>query len=206
MAYKFISVGEKFDIEENFWERNGQIRFIEPFKKLYDRDTTENKKASSKEMFCIYLYCDPSYTNKIGKLPEVEKKSAILSYYEEFDFEDPVIQQCITEYDTKCLSEAAQKFKRTLNSIELYQRLVDKKIDEGLTLDTLVQVGPNRWVNSKGTANQIVDLKKKVTQVWFEYEKISKLFEEEQGNIVLYGGGKPTVMEEGGLVLLDDED
>ena len=204
--YKFVKL-DKFDIRKNFWEDNIQLQFIQPYSQLYEEDTSPNKETSSKIMWCVYLYCDPSYSNKIGKLPEEEKKSAILSYYPEFDFKDKLINECIIKYDETCLSDAARKFKRTLSTIEKFQVILDNKLDtEELTFDEMIQVGPNRWAQKKGTAGQILDIKKKLSQVWKEYETIKRLFEEEQGSIQLYGGGKPTIIEEGGLILINDED
>lgn len=208
MAYKFIKIpNEKFDINVNFWIENFWIKYISPFRELYDRDTSPNKKTSSDWAFCCWLYCDPSFSNKIGKLKEDEKKSAILSYCPTFDFEDEVIQQCLLRYDELCLSEAAQAFKRTVRNLEKFQLLLESKLDEeGLTFDEMIQVGPNRWANKKGTAGQILDIKKKLSQLWIEYEKVKRLFEEEQGSMQLYGGGKPTIIEEGGLTMLADDE
>ncbi len=207
MAYKFIKVDDKFDIRKNFWTDNYQIKFIEGFKQLYDNDTSVDKWDSSSICWALWLYCDPSFSNKIGKLKEDEKKSAILSYCPNFNFEDPIIQQCIQRYDELCLSEAAQAFKRTVRNLEKFQLLLESKLDEeGLTFDEMIQVGPNRWANKKGTAGQILDIKKKLSQLWIEYEKVKRLFEEEQGSIQLYGGGKPTIIEEGGLTMIPDDE
>lgn len=205
--YKFIKVDDKFDIRKNFWTDNFQIKYISPFKELYDRDTSPDKLQSSNWAWCCWLYCDPSFSNKIGKLREEEKKSAILSYCPDFDFEDKVVSKCLQVYDELCLSEAAQAFKRTVRNLEKFQVLLESKLDEeGLTFDEMIQVGPNRWVNKKGTAGQILDIKKKLSQLWIEYEKVKRLFEEEQGSIQLYGGGKPTIIEEGGLVPIPDDE
>ena len=207
MAYKFIKVDDKFDIRKNFWEDNYQIRFVKGFKELYDRDTSTNKTESSNWAWSIWLYCDPSFTNKIGKLREEENKSAILAYCPTFDFKDNIVVECISNYDEFCLSEAAQAFKRTVRNLEKFQVLLESKLDEeGLTFDEMIQVGPNRWANKKGTAGQILDIKKKLSQLWMEYEKVKRLFEEEQGSIQLYGGGKPTIIEEGGLTLIPDDE
>jgi len=206
MAYRFVKIDDRFDIRKNFWEDNYQFRYILPYKGLYDRDNSKDKQVSSTEAWCIWLYSDPSFQNKIGKLKESDKKSAILTYCPTFDFKDDLINECIISYDDQCLSEAAKSFKRTLASIDKFQDLLEKKLEEeDLSLDEFIQVGPNRWVNKKGNAVQILDLKKKLSQIWKDYENVKRLFEEEQGNIQLYGGGTPTVMEEGGLQLIEDE-
>lgn len=204
--YRFIKV-DKFDIGQNFWENNYQIRFIEPFKELYDRDKTENKQQSSNEMWCLWLYCDPSYSNKIGKLPEEEKKSAILAYYPKFNFKDEVINKCIISYSEKCLSEAAQLFRTSLKSIQTLQNAIDDKlISDGVTFNETINIGNNRYLKKEGTAKQITSLKKEMVVLWREYDKIKKQFEEEQSELRLYGGGKQTLMESGGLRLIKDEE
>lgn len=208
--YKFVKVKPSstgFDIRINFWEDNYQLRFIEPYKFLYDRDESPNKVNSSKEMWCIWLYADPSYDNKIYRLSEQDKKSAIKSYYKDFDFEDEIINKCLTEYPNTCLSEASQKFKRSLNSIEKLQDAIDEKLaTEGLTFDEWVPLGGNRFNKIEGTAKQILALKKQMSLLWKEYEPLKRMFEEEQNSVRLYGGGKETLMEKGGLVMIEDDE
>lgn len=207
MAYKFISIPEKIRMDFDFWESNYWVRFIEPFKELYDKDESLNKSASSKTMICLWLYCDPSYQNKIGKLQEDEKKSAIKSYCIDFDFKDDLINRCIVAYDEHCLSDAARILKRTLNNLARYQEAFEKQMDgTELTFDELVEVGKNKWINKKGTASQLLDVSSKLTKTWKEYEPIKRIFEEEQHSMQLYGGNKPTIVEEGGLILLNDDD
>lgn len=205
--YKFVKLDDKFDIRKNFWTDNFQCCYISPFKELYERDVSPDKVASSRLCWSVWLYCDPSFSNKIGKLREEEKKSAILSYCPEFNFNDELIIQCLLKYDDLCLSEAARTFKRTLRNLEKFQSLLEEKLDEeGLTFDEFVPIGNNRFANKKGTAAQILDIKKKLSQLWSEYEKVKRLFEEEQGTMQLYGGGKPTIIEEGGLTMIPDEE
>lgn len=206
MAYRFVNIPEKFNIDVDFWDLNFWLKFIKPFDEVYALDNGGDH--SSKIMLCIWLEADPSYQNKIGKLQKEEKRSAILAYYPKFDFKDDLINRCIVAYDEHCLSDAARTLKRTLNNIARFQEALEKKMDtEDLTWDELVEVAPKKWVNRKGTAGQILDISKKLTTTWKEYEPIKRIFEEEQHAMELYGGNKPTIVEEGGLILLpDDED
>lgn len=209
MTYKFVKVRPSsggFDITVNFWIENQQLRWMEPYKSLYDRDTSSTKEDSSKIMWCIWLYTDPSYDNKIYRLSEEDKRSSILSYYPNFNFEDELINKCLIEYPNNCLTEAAQKFKRSLNSIEKLQEAIDEKLaQEGLTFDELVPIGNNRFLKKDGTAKQILTLKKQMSLLWKEYEPLKRMFEEEQSTVRLYGGGKETLMEKGGLIVIEDE-
>jgi hypothetical protein len=205
--YKFFHVRTPVDLEYNIWKENQQLRYVEPFKSLYESDESADKKRSSDFMYCIWLYADPSYQNKIGKLSEDEKRSAILSYCPDFDFNDELINRCLIEYPEKCLSEAALKFKKSLKSIEILQDAIDKKLSvEGVTFNETINVGNNRYIKKEGTAKQITSIKKEMISLWKEYEKIKKMFEEEQNELRLYGGGKQTLLESGGLIMLKDEE
>jgi len=205
MAYRFVNIPEKFDIDIDFWDSNFWLKFIKPFDELYALDN--GGKHSSKLAWCLWLECDPSYQNKIGKLQKEEKRSAILTYYPKFDYNDELLTRCMVAYDEHCLSDAARTLKRTLNNIARFQEALEKKMDsEELTWDVLVEVAPKKWVNQKGTAGQILDISKKLTQTWKEYEPVKRIFEEEQHSMQLYGGNKPTLVEEGGLIMLPDED
>ena len=76
-----------------------------------------------------------------------------------------------------------------------------------LTLDEMIPIGNNRWIKKEGTAKQLLDLKSKLAKTWKEFLPIQKAFEEEQiAEGKMYGGGQRTLLDEGGLHLLEDED
>jgi hypothetical protein len=203
--YRFVQTPERFDIESNFWNYNYWLKFIKPFDDVFNMD--DGKIMSSKFMWAVWLYADPSYQNKIGKLQEDEKKSAISTYNPDFDFKDDLVNKCIVAYDEHCLSDAARILKRTLNNLSRYQEAFEKQMDgTELTFDELVEVGKNKWINKKGTASQLLDVSAKLTKTWKDYEPIKRVFEEEQHSMQLYGGNKPTIVEEGGLIMLPDEE
>lgn len=205
--YRFVKINHPVDIRENFWNLNYQLRFISPFKQLYDRDMSPDKDISSKEMICIYSYCDPNYDNKIYRLAEEEKRSAIKSYYSDFDFIDEVINQCILEYPEMCLSDAAKEFMKSLNQIRKFKDLIDEMITtKGLTLDEKVISPRGREEKVEGTAKQLLGLKKAMHLLWKDFFPLKSAFEEEMKNAKLFGGGRETAMERGTLQLISDED
>ena len=108
--YKFINSANG-DYKINFWEINPQLTLIAPFRELYERDKSKNKETSSLEMWCVFMYCDPSYDNKIYRLPPDKKLDAIKFLNNDFNKEEEVIAKCITEYDVHCLTSAARAFK-----------------------------------------------------------------------------------------------
>jgi len=57
-----------------------------------------------------------------------------------------------------------------------------------------------------GTAKDIDTMRKLSLDIYKKYDGVRRLFEEEQNEIRLYGGGKETIMEKGGMVLIPDED
>lgn len=199
--YNFIHTTERFNIDENFWKLNPQIKHIMPYKKLYDKDKTKDKRISSKQMWCIWLYKDPSYNNKIGKLPEQEKIEAILDYYKDFDFEDPLIVECFQAYDNHFLSPVA----RDLVNLEIAIHNISERINElskdkdKLTLDTYIEIN-RRPQLIKGTLPQVMSLLEKKQKLIENYNKIRKQFEEEQSEERIYGGGKLTLTESGELI------
>lgn len=207
MPYKFLYIPEKY-YHANVWEENPWLKYIEPFKELYERDDSVNKITSNNEVICLWLYCDPSYQNKIGKLKEEQKKDAIKAFYQGFDFNDNVIGKCIVAYSELCLSDAARTLVRALKAIERLQDVIDSQLEKGdLTLDETISLGNNRWIKKEGTMKQLLDLKTKLAKTWKEFLPIQKQFEEEQtAEGKLYGGGQRTLMDEGGLLVLEDED
>ena len=205
--YRFVKVQGQFDIRKNFWEENFQISLIYPFSSLYQRDTTTDKSVSSKQMWMCWLDQDPNYENKLYRLPLDQKKSAILAYYPEFDYKDTLIAECLMAYPEHCLSPAAKSFRSEEETLRKFAELIEKKIEQDeLTFDSYIPLGNNRFQLVKGTANQIADLKKKNAALYPQYDKIRRMFEEEQSELRLHGGGKETLMEKNGLILLNDED
>lgn len=205
--YKFVKINHPVNIRDNFWNLNYQIRFIMPFKELYDRDASENKEVSSREMLCIYSYCDPSYDNKIYRLEESEKRSAIKSYHPDFDFNDEVINKCIMAYPEMCLSDAAKEFTKSLDQIRKFKDLIDDMITtKGLTLDEKVVSPRGREEKVEGTAKQLLGLKKAMHLLWKEFFPLKTAFEEEMKDAKLFGGGRETALERGTLMILPDED
>jgi len=210
VVYKFVKVKPSitgFDIRINFWDDNNLIRYIPPFQELYEKDKSPNKEKSSMTMWCIWLDQDPSYDNKLIRLSEQDRKSGILSYYPDFDYDDDLINKCLIAYPNHCLSNAAKAFMAEEESLVERSKLIQKiQEEQGYTLDEFVSLGNNRWGNKKGTAKQLDDMRKNTATIYKQYNQIRNVFEEEQNNIRLHGGGKETIMEKGGMVLIPDEE
>lgn len=209
--YKFVSIKGPFDIRKDFWDANFQISLIEPFRSLYLRDTSESHHISSKEMWCIWLYKDPNYENKIYRLKENEKISAIQAYYPEFDFNDPLIATCILEYPDHCLSPAAKAFmQEDASMIQRSQFIAQAEytFDEvernrdGAIVFTKMGVPIVR----KGTASTIDGMRKLTLDIMERYQQVRKVFEEEQHMLRIYGGGNESLAESAGFEEIEDDD
>lgn len=208
--YKFVKIKPPFDIRKNFWEENFQVSLIEPFKDVYDNDKSKNKEASSRTLWCIWLSEDPSYDNKIYRLPIDQKKSAILAYNPDFDFKDPIIAKCLLEYNGHCLSPAAKAFKTEEASLSKRAEFIDNAqytFPEALKdKNGAIVYASGKPIMMPGTAREIDSMRKLTLDIHKKYEQVRKMFEEEQAEIRLYGGGRESAIEAGNLVMIDDED
>ena len=208
--YKFIN-GANGDYKINFWEINPQITLIAPFRELYERDTTKDKSVSSLEMWCVFMYCDPSYENKIYRLPPDKKLDAIKFLNKDFDKEEEVIAKCITEYDVHCLTSAARAFKE--EELSLLKRAEFIK-EAPYTFDEIAtnRMGEYMYTKQgspiviKGTAKDLDAMRKNTLTIYKQYEEVKKMFEEEQGELRVHGGRKESIFEKGELLELDDKD
>lgn len=206
MAYKFVNINPPFNIEVNFWKNNPQLKHIQPYKELYDSDTSKDKEESSKQMWAVWLFIDVNYENKVGKIKDVEaRKDAIRSYYPRVDFEDELFNKILTAYPQDCLSPAAKAFQKEQETlVKLADEIQEYLNNNELTFDREVDTGKGLRV-LKGTATQAVDMKTKVAKLYPIFDNIRKQFEEEQAQIRIYGGGKETIMESNGLINLNEE-
>lgn len=202
MSYKLVNIGT-FNINHNFWELNPQLIYMQPFRKLYERDKTKDKSLSSKEMWCIWLHEDPNYENKIYRQDSDVKLESIKYYYPDFDTKDEVIAECIKQYDTKLVTAAARAFK--LEEQTLIQRAelcntTPYRFDEVVGYDKTgrAQIIP-------GTVKDLEMMKKNTLSIYKQYEEVKRMFEEEQGDLRVHGGRKETLREKGQLII-DIED
>lgn len=205
----FVKVVPPFDIRTNFWDNNYQIALIQPFKKLYDRDTTKDKIVSSKEMWCIWLHEDPSSENKIGKLPQIQKLDSIRIYYEDFDVEDADIKECITSYNMYCLTPAAKAFKEEEASLIKRATFMSEKEytfdDVAKDKNGAIVYVAGKPLIIKGTATELDKMRANTLKIYQQYSEVRKMFLDEENNVRIWGGGTEGLLDEGNLIDFEDE-
>lgn len=207
--YKFVN-SSNGDYSINFWTLNPQLTLINPFRKLYERDKTKDKSVSSLEMWCVYMYCDPSYDNKIFRLPPDKKLEAITYLYNDFNKEEDDIAECIAQYDIYCLTSAAKAFKE--EEISLLKRAEFIKAAP-YTFDEIATSRNGEYMYTKqgspivikGTAKDLDAMRKNTLTIYKQYEEVKKMFEEEQGELRVHGGRKESIFEKGELLEVTDD-
>lgn len=207
--YKFVN-SSNGDYSLNFWILNPQLTLINPFRKLYERDTTKDKSVSSLEMWCVYMYADPSYDNKIFRLPPDKKLEAISYLYDKFDRDEDLMSECIEQYDIHCLTSAAKAFKE--EEISLLKR-ADFIKGAPYTFDEIATTKNGEYMYTKqgtpivikGTAKDLDAMRKNTLTIYKQYEEVKKMFEEEQGELRVHGGRKESIFEKGELLEIKDD-
>jgi len=205
----FVTAQPPFDIRINFWDKNYQIALMSPFKKLYQRDKSKDKDISSKEMWCLWLWCDTSSENKMRRLNEDTKKDAILTYYPEFDFDDEVIKECIEKYELFLLTPAAKAFKEEEESLIKRAKFIK---NTEYTFDSVekdakgavVYVAGKPMVR-KGTAKDLDSMRANTLKLYQQYDEVRKMFIDEESNLRIWGGGTESLLDSAGLIELEDE-
>src|SRR5574343_1713696 len=103
-----MSFLQAVNIEEDFWNLNPEVKYINPFNKLYNHPIKEYVNYSSKIMWAIYMFSDPN--SRFARMVEDEKRQEISENYlidcpiENF-FDDYFIKELIQGYEDKILTK-----------------------------------------------------------------------------------------------------
>lgn len=183
-GYQFVRVNPgQFNIKENFWTLNPQHQYISPFRELYLADSGQKKEWSSRLMWCVWLWCDPNYENKIFR-QTLDRKLQSIRYYEpSFDPDQEVIKECIDAYPTCCLTKAARAFVNEEDTLEdrvAFLRMTKYDLTNASDLDKIRANTP---------------------KIYEMYRKVREMFELEEGKAKVYGGREETIREKGDLLL-----
>jgi hypothetical protein len=178
-----------FNIYEDFWECNPNLRLIKQFKAIYDNEKVNEKGNSQKRrqkgllMWAVALLVDKHPDNPYKNLTEQDRRILIKEDYLKDDtFDWGTVEGLIDTYRTFCLSPV----DRALTQIE-------KKIDER---DKLI-------ANTEYTIANADDLDKlilKTKAIKDFYKEMKAEAEQEQTNDGITRGGRQESMSEKGLI------
>lgn len=195
-----------FDIEDDFWEMNPQLKYYPVFKDLYDEDSSAKKKHSSKVMWCLWMLKDPHPKNKVFHQSTEDQKEVINAFYKKFPWKR--LEELEAVYSRYCLSrpkrdfiemmETLTKRKEFLKSAEYH---FDRPFFDGVTGEVL-RDGRGNVVMQKGTAKDLDVIHKNTLEISNRYEKAEKIFVQSVGRSSnIYGNREKTLRESGGLLL-----
>lgn len=186
----------------NFWDDNMQLSIMKPFNKLYDRDKTDNKSRSTKEMVVIFFMNEPDpELNKFYRIPFSERLIMLKdTYYDKFDEEDEAIKECMEQYPHLCMTAIKRALKEEIDT------MVDRSItlrNSPYTLDYYLLDDDGEYVLNNsgapikmtGTAAQLDTLRSKTTKLMDDYAKIEERFIKEKSESRIKGGRRRSKAE-----------
>lgn len=185
----FVRINKNFDIEQDFWELNPQLKVYPPFSKLYPEEN------SSKIMWCIFFMCDPDEEeNKLFRLEEEKRRQAIEENYFKPDWENKVVKECYEAYPFECMDSIQRALKDEKDSLRARARVFRETEP---TLDETVILG-DKAVTMKGTALQLDTMRAKTLKIYEEFEKVEAKFKHQKAEDArVYGGRQETISEKG---------
>lgn len=174
----FLNINRSHSGDENFWDLNPHVIYVEPFSDLFNNDKSLNKSDSSKTMWCVFWMEDPDEEyNKFYRIPKNERVDVCKKYYPDFDPDHPLIQECQEKYKHLCLDadQLAYKFQK----------------------DQLIQISEflSKLEISFDNIGEIINLKAKLPKIYQDFDKISKLFEKNKSEQRIFGGRRQTARE-----------
>jgi len=183
----FTNINKSLSGNENFWNLNAHMIYVEPFSDLYNQDKSKNKEESSKTMWCILWMEDPDEeVNKYYRIPKDERLEICSKYHPSYDEDHPLTRECREKYPHLCLDADQLAYKLQKDQlIEISQFLSKQEI----TLTTV---------------KDIIDLKARMPKIYQDFDKVSKLFEKNKADQRIFGGRKQTARERN-LIQPDDE-
>ncbi len=196
--YQLVNISSSATaIEDNFWEMNPQLKYIEPFSAVYSSDKSKDKINSSKTMWSVWMFADPSYDNKIYRLPHDAKLRAIKKFNPKFDPDAADMVSLIDAYRNTCMTHAARAFHE---EEQLLAKRAKFLASAEYTFDSYI-IDKGKRVLVKGTATDIDKMKTMTLRIYQQYAEVRKMFEFENKQSRVFGGRSETIREKGGLLL-----
>ena len=163
-----VNFPENYQYGDNFWLLNPELKFIDPFAKLKDKE--------DKFMWGIVLYCESSRRTIFGLLEPDKKKEQIEKYIYPIPWDDELVKEVIKEYP-KFLTPAKRAFKEYEDFLARrgeFLRNQDYTFENSEKLDRLA-------------ANSL--------KIFGEFKQIEEQFQEEDKITNIRGGRKASASE-----------
>lgn len=191
-----MSTVELFTPDSNFWELNQQFKIANPFKKIYEKDKSKNKKESSLLMWFVALCYD--LESRYYNLESDEKHNLIGEdfcnsskyYYDNKDLLDDLIEAFCQLQDTP-----AQRNLRDWNDAILKRARFLKETD--WSLDDYVEDSNGKWITKKGTASQLEMIHKNTRAIYLDYYRILEDLDKEKSQGTAKGGAVSSLGDSG---------
>lgn len=164
--------------DKSFWEVNPQLTLLGPFKRLYKKDRTKNKRKSSDTAWAVFLFAESSERSLFWRLSEEDRKEALKEEFE-VDFNDKLTKECIQYYQEECLSEIEKRLKQ-------YEDFLLKRTDFLTSQEFSLE-----------DAQEIDQMASRTKKIWDDYLKIKKEFEIEKKKSHVQGGRDLSAQEQG---------
>lgn len=188
-----VTITKIWNTDENYWILNPIMKTFKVFNDFYLSDKSKNKEQSSKIMWAIALYVDPSEYNPWRTTSDSDKKELIATDYlnnKNFNWEDPIYSQLIDTYIERCLTLAEKELVRFEKKLSQRGDFIDK------TKYTLDEYDEDSGKVKKGTADQLDKMMVNTIKIYEQLDLIKAMFNKEsEGH--LKGGSKESASEQG---------
>lgn len=182
---------------------NPHLKYIEPYKTLYNRDKSKDKKKACNEFYAVYIMSSPDEdTNKWIKLSEEKRKEVVAAQFK-IDWEDKIIKECINDYPSKCMSFAEVTLKAIRDKLDERDKFLK---NSPYTTDIYARDKEGNYISKGNTflvdklsPDKIDSMIKTTAALYKELSEAEALFKIEKENLQIRGGRRPTDTETGEL-------
>jgi|SRR5687768_9637727 len=160
----------------NFWTENPQLLIPARFGELYDADKSTGKEESSKLMYAICFYIDPTEENKFRNIPEEDRKRLIAKdFLKNVNFKweeyEDLIEYCKDNFIITQAQRSLFNLKKELEDRDRFLNELSWDIETGDKKDKML-----------ANTSKLYDM----------YDKLIKQIEKESIQTKDRGGKKPT--------------
>lgn len=200
---QFVNISAAEVFQGNPYLANPHLTMIEPYKSIYNRDKSKDKKRASNEFYAIWVLVSPDESENKWMKISPERVKEIIAEVIKIDWNDELIIEAIKDYPTKCFTIA----EKTLKGIhdKLLER--DKFLkDSPYTMDYYMKDSKGGYV-SKGNSFVLSSLPPKEIDIMIknsvplykELAEAQKLFSITKDEMKIRGSRKATDLEDGTL-------